>query len=74
MRRPLLIVLAAAALACSGASTPTDTPADGACGPLGGACSSEGTMCSPEPIGDGWGHMLQCSGGAWTEVEVAPMP
>ncbi len=59
------------------ASTTTSPPPSaggGGCGELGGACSPEGASCSPQPIGGGWSHALRCSGGRWTELEIAPLP
>ena len=67
------------ACACSSPKDPTSSgssasgTADAAC-KLGDSCSTEGASCSAAPIGSGWSHAFSCSGGKWTELEIAPLP
>lgn len=73
-----VLLLFAAGVGCGGpkgTSGPSTTGGSSvSCGAIGGRCSPEGTTCSQAPIGNGWSHMLQCSGGVWKELEIAPLP
>jgi hypothetical protein len=72
MKLSLAALLACASFACT--HSPGAGSGSTSCGSMGGACSSDGTTCSPAPIGSGWSHMLQCQGGKWQELEIAPLP
>lgn len=75
--------VAVALVACGHPSEPSTTTTTTGSGPpptsttpctLGEACSVDGATCVPETIGTGWAHGYYCSGGRWTELEIAPLP
>jgi hypothetical protein len=76
MKKLFVTVAIIAGIACTHTKDPTPPPASTStsCGALGAPCSPEGASCSPTPVGTGWAHMLQCSGGTWHELEIAPLP